>query len=519
MQTTMIDGIERNAFDKVNFDITDKMAVLNKSFFTRVKPENGVYGITETVKENGLVERLSQNEWGYKRKEYIQDGVLKIAREKIDSNKWCTTRYDDNGTAYVKEIAGKERIGFFKRELIKTNKIELTPGIEIKKGNFTAQIDNLGRPIVNKITDLQICPGRENLSSKLTDNSYRQGDHKGHLIADIFGGPASKENVVAQMSEVNQSEFKKIENRIKKLKAEGHSVDYEVKTNYADKTNRPSSFEITVTVDGKINPDITSDFKKIYNDNHSMVGKAVTTVKEHVNNASTKISPFHKAGVEEGLEAAIITCAVSTVDNVVKFSEGEITAEEMVVDIAKDTGTAGALGYGTGFVTKVIATSMKGSTNTMVQSLGKLGVPAAIVSFGVESYDTVMDFAQGDIDLAEFAYDLGENAASVSGSAVGAGLAGAAVGSVVPGAGTAVGFVVAGGASLVGGMVGTAVATGAYRTAIEAGSAGAEVLADKAHEVAKGTLEVAKEYMPENVDEVRNALNTFLAENKMPFSV
>jgi hypothetical protein len=68
-------------------------------------------------------------------------------------------------------------------------------------------------------------------------------------------------------------------------------------------------------------------------------------------------------------------------------------------------------------------------------------------------------------------------------------------------------------------MVGTAVATGAYRTAIEAGSAGAEVLADKAHEVAKGTLEVAKEYMPENVDEVRNALNTFLAENKMPFSV
>ena len=109
----MIDGFERNAFDKVNFDITDKLAVLNKSFFTRVKPENGVYGITETVKENGLVERLSQNEWGYKRKEYIQDGVLTVAREKIDSNKWCTTRYDDNGTAYIKEIAAKEKTGLF----------------------------------------------------------------------------------------------------------------------------------------------------------------------------------------------------------------------------------------------------------------------------------------------------------------------------------------------------------------------------------------------------------------------
>ena len=107
----------------------------------------------------------------------------------------------------------------------------------------------------------------------------------------------------------------------------------------------------------------------------------------------------------------------------------------------------------------------------------------------------------------------------MAGSAAGAALAGAAVGSIIPGAGTAVGFVVGGTASVVGGMVGTAVATGAYRSAVEVGSAGAEVLADKAHDIASETVDAVKEYMPEHVDDVRNALNNFLAENSMPFSV
>ena len=78
---------------------------------------------------------------------------------------------------------------------------------------------------------------------------------------------------------------------------------------------------------------------------------------------------------------------------------------------------------------------------------------------------------------------------------------------------------VGGGLSLVGGMVGTAVATGAYHSAVELGTVGAEKLADKAHEVASGTIEVAKECMPEHVEEVRGAINVFLADNHMPFCV
>ena len=413
--------------------------------------------------------------------------------------------------------------------------MNLTPGVEIKKGNFTVKIDNHGRPISNKITNLELCPGREPLSNKLRDASYRETDQRGHIIADKFGGPASKENVVPQMEKTNTSSMKKLENEVTRLKNEGHTVDYEVKTNYSGNDARPTSFEPVITVDGKPYTDLPPELKKIYNDDLSEAGKIFTTAKEHVNKAATKVSPFHEAGVKEGLSAAAITCAVSTVNNVIKFSEGEITAEEMVIDIAKDTGTAGVIGYGTGFVTQAVAVSMQNSTNTMLQSLGNVGVPAALVSFGVASYENVMDFAQGEIDGLELAYELGENAASVAGataggvlgtaagSALGAAaasaVAGAAIGSAVPVAGTAVGFVVGGGVSLVGGMVGTAVATGAYHTAVELGTVGAEKLADKAHEVASGTIEVAKECIPEHVEEVRGALNAFLADNHMPFSV
>ena len=538
MQTMRIDQIEQNSFHPEKLDFPDKIAFFNKSFSTSVRPENGIIGFTEIVKDNGWVERLSRNELGHARKEYFQNGILIKCREKVNDTTWTTTRFDDNGTAYLTEYIGKNTNG-----MLTVAEMKLTPGVEIKKGNFTVKIDNHGRPISNKITNLELCPGRENLSNKLRDASYRETDQRGHIIADKFGGPASKENVVPQMEKTNTSSMKKLENEVTRLKNEGHTVDYEVKTNYSGNDARPTSFEPVITVDGKPYTDLPSELKKIYNDDLSEAGKIFTTAKEHVNKVATKVSPFHEAGVKEGLSAAAITCAVSTVDNVVKFSEGEITAEEMVIDIAKDTGTAGVIGYGTGFVTQAVSVSMQNSTNTMLQSLGNVGVPAALVSFGVASYENVMDFAQGEIDGLELAYDLGENATSVAGASAGSALglaaggalvaaagsalgaagggaaAGAAIGSVVPGAGTAVGFVVGGGLSLVGGMVGTAVATGAYHSAVELGTAGAEKLADKAHEVASGTIDVAKECMPEHVEEVRGAINAFLADNHMPFSV
>ena len=151
----------------------------------------------------------------------------------------------------------------------------------------------------------------------------------------------------------------------------------------------------------------------------------------------------------------------------------------------------------------------------MISSLGNAGVPAAAISFGIESYDSINEFAKGQIDGKELAYDLGGNAVGIGGSMAGSALAGAAVGSVVPGAGTVVGF----GAGLVGGMVGYAITTEAYSTAVEYGSDNADAYAAKAKEMATDVLEKAKVETPDHVESIRAELNTFAKENGLGFEL
>ena len=222
----------------------------------------------------------------------------------------------------------------------------------------------------------------------------------------------------------------------------------------------------------------------------------------------------HKAGIENAAFAATITAATSTVDNVLKVMEGDITAQEAFVDTVKDTGAAGGLAYGTAFVSTAVSQAMSGSCHKLISSLGKAGIPAAVISFGVQSFDSVNDYANGIIDEKELAYDLGENAAQIGGSIAGAALAGAAVGSIVPGAGTAVGFAT----GLVGGMVGCAVASEAYVSAVEFGAEHAQIIADKAQEMAAHTIEIATEVIPDQVGNIVSSVNDFVSEFKLPFS-
>ena len=151
----------------------------------------------------------------------------------------------------------------------------------------------------------------------------------------------------------------------------------------------------------------------------------------------------------------------------------------------------------------------------MIKSAAKLGVPGVIVSFGIDSYDSVKAFTTGEIDVFELAYDLGDSAASVAGSTAGAALAGATIGSVIPGAGTAVGAIAGMGVSVVGGMVGYAIASEAYASAVEMGSEGVEILADKAQEMAASVVESANIEFPDKIEDIKTALNNFAASNKL----
>lgn len=528
MTTVALDRFDSFSEGISKIEFNKKLDEMNKSFKSGITPEKGYFGETFIDKGNGFSEIIKRNELGNISKDYYLNGNLVKNRTKID-NSWVTTRYDDNQSAYLKEISYKEG------GAIKQFSMELTPDIVVKKGNFTAKTDMFGRPVFNEITDLQITGNRKTLSSGLKDSSYLELDQKGHIIADNFGGPATKENIVPQTSEVNQGKMAQVENIVRDYKSQGKKVDYSVKTNYVGESKRPSSFEPKIKVDGK-EIELPKELKKIYNNGEDTVlSKAKTIVGE-------KAALNNKAGLKMAKGAIMMTAAISTVDNVSACINGEISAEEAVTSIAQDTGVAGVVAYGTGFVSNAVANATRTSSHQLIRSLGKSNVPAAVITFGVTSYDTVSDFAEGKIGAEELAIDLGENGVGIVGSIAGSAATGALVGSVVPGAGTAVGAA----AGLVGGMVGYAVTTEAYKTAVEyakengeeivenvgefasdvaevavdAGGqvvSGASDLADKAQAIANDTIDKASELGDDVATAVKDAISDFNIANALPW--
>lgn len=497
-----LETIERTAFNKPDISISERLTFINRSYMSYLTPENGIYGVTEVLKDNGLVERIGKNEFGHTYKEYLSDGKLYLRREILGSGRNATTSFDDNGTAYLRTVT---KLGENKASVVSRT---ISPNTTIVKDNFAATIDAFGRPVLNKVTDLSLNTNDYSPVTKLRDTYYKLNDEVGHLIPNQFGGPASPENVVAQLREVNRgvgSKIRQVEMKVAELKQNGHTVDYEMKTNYVGSDKRPSSFEPKITVDGN-ECDLPDDLKKIYNDaDDSAVKNAITTAGE-------KFGLAHETGVKSGLLAAGITLTVSAVDNVSAYVDGEISAEEMAVEIIKDTGTAAALGYGTAFVSTTVAQAMSGSSSALIRSVGGSCLPAAVVSFAVDSYDSISDYAQGKIDGAEFAYELGESAASVAGSFAGGALAGAAAGAVAGPVGAVTG-------SIVGGVVGCVVATELYATAVDLGVEGAEHIAEQAEKLAQGTVQIVEEYIPDKLDDVKNAFADFVKDAKLPFKL
>ena len=494
-----IETIESRGFD-LNFnELREKTALLNKSFDSKIKPVNGIYGIAETLKENGDIIRTGKNDLGHSYREYYHDGKIYKRYDLLGDHKNLTTDYDDNGTAYSKII---RQTGDNKARIIESS---LMPDTTIVKGNFTAVTDNLGRLISNKVTDLNLSTEKRVDVTKYRDNSYRANDQGGHLIAHQLGGTSGKENIVAQLDEVNLSKMKRVENTVRSLKEQGHTVDYEVKTNYVGSNTRPSSFEPRITVDGVEYTDLPDELRKIYNE------ADVTPAKKAVTNIGELYGTAHETGIKSGLVAAGITFAVSTVDNVSAYVDGEITAEEMVVDIVSETTAAGVIEYGSELISATVSHAMSKSSSALIQKVAGSSLPVAVVSFAVESYDSLSAYAQGEIDGGELAYELSENAASVAGAMKGATI-GATVGSVAGPVGT-----VAGG--IVGGVVGAVVATEIYATAVELGAEGAEFLADNAEGLMKDTVALFEEHIPEKLDEVKGAFNEFIKDANLPFNL
>lgn len=169
--------------------------------------------------------------------QYDQKGVILRKTEISDDHK-TQTRFDKNGEPYATIQDGK-------KELKPNHHYELRDG-------SAYDTDDKGRVISaeKEITSVKsVEESRDNITDKI--DGERSTDERGHLIADRFGGENGFENLAAQDKGLNRGEMKTLENKVAKAFEDGSDVTLKVAPKYEGDDKRPTSYEVTITIDGK----------------------------------------------------------------------------------------------------------------------------------------------------------------------------------------------------------------------------------------------------------------------------
>ena len=157
------------------------------------------------------------------KKTYPPNSTLEI------DGKDCKT--DDNGEIYL--IDGK-----------------LKPNCEYTLSGFKYKTDSNGR-IINAQGDVKLPKSERDQNPDIKSRDKRPDDDKGHIIGHQLGGTETEGNLVPQNRVLNRGEYNQLEKQLAKLKAEGHDVKVEVTLKYKGDSDRPDSFRVKYTVDGK----------------------------------------------------------------------------------------------------------------------------------------------------------------------------------------------------------------------------------------------------------------------------
>ena len=157
----------------------------------------------------------------------------------------------------------------------------------------------------------------------------------------------------------------------------------------------------------------------------------------------------HRAGIETAKSGAMIGGSVSIVKNIVAICNDDIDSDEAIMNVAKDTGSAVATGYASGFAGSAIKGAMQNSKVGYVRSLSKTNLPGTLVALSISTAKTMGRYFSGEIDGAECLKDLGEDGFGMINSALFATIGQVAIPIPIVG-------------SMIGGMVGYALSSTMY---------------------------------------------------------
>jgi hypothetical protein len=131
---------------------------------------------------------------------------------------------------------------------------KLMPNVIYKSGefNYDYETDSLGRIERFSASDLHLTTRTDRLPHDQDTPGKLPSDHAGHLAGDRFGGSSELDNLVSKSSDVNLSQYKKIENQWAKAIGEGLKVQVHVDIEYDNSNLRPTKFNVNYMIEDEI---------------------------------------------------------------------------------------------------------------------------------------------------------------------------------------------------------------------------------------------------------------------------
>ena len=441
-----VDSFESRSLSVEGIDINSKLSEFNKSFDSSVKNVDGIFKNKEFNADNTnvgdwlgtktfSVSELNVDTVVSNVKQMYSGSVIDVPGEGLiktmgikDVAKWGG---DNKNKSILKSKAGydAEIISTAKENIVhetlgngnKTYRADDRPDLFPRNDQYVDKIRvNANDHVYERIQTKFIGDDGKSCYKKLINNKdfdkyYKDGKVDKIEIPKDYYDAAKK-----ALSEDRTS----IENQIERLKADGKTDIAEQKQCKLDKINQ---------LDEMLEQSNTTSTEAIQAAKHPKLYAAKQMMPDVAKKGAMD-------GVKQAKTAMLVTGAISTVDNVSRCIDGDITTEEAVKNIAVDTGTAGAGAFSVGFVSSTTSSLMRSSSNELIRNVGSAGngcLPAAAVSYGIEVHGTVIEYAKGNIDDAEFVDEMGRSGAKVAG-----GMIGGSIGSVAGPAGTFAGATV-----------------------------------------------------------------------------
>ena len=163
----------------------------------------------------------------------------------------------------------------------------------------------------------------------------------------------------------------------------------------------------------------------------------------------------HRAGLEAAKGAAVISGAISIVQNSIAFAQGDKDLQEALTDTAKTTAKSVGIAYISGAAGSLIKSGLQQSKSVYLRGLAKTSLPALAVTTCIETGKCFKRYIQGEIDEVELLQDLGKTGTGMVAGGLGAALGRIAIPIPVVGA-------------IVGGMIGYTINSLFYTEALNA---------------------------------------------------